>query len=142
MTIGAKGNAGVATQVKTIPNTIGYVEYAYAKQNKLITIKMINSAGKTIAASLDSFNEAAKNAKWDASNGFNLVLTDAPGDNSWPIAATTFVLMYKDSLTTDSGKAIIQFFTWAFEHGKDNAKALDYVPMPDSVIAMIKDSWK
>lgn len=142
MTIGAKGNAGVATQVKTIPNTIGYVEYAYAKQNKLTTVKMVNNAGEIVSANADTFKEAAANAVWDPANGFNLVLTDAPGKNSWPIDASTFVLMYKDSLSKDEGKAIIKFFSWVFAKGQDQAKALDYVPIPDNVVKMVEDNWK
>lgn len=142
MTIGAKGNAGVATQVKTIPNTIGYVEYAYAKQNKLTTVKMVNREGDVVTANMNSFKEAAANAVWDSSNGFNLVLTDAPGKNSWPIDASTFVLLYRDSLSKDEGKAIIKFFTWVFEKGQDQAQALDYVPIPDKVVKMIEDNWK
>lgn len=141
MTMGAKGNAGVAAQVKTIPNTIGYVEYAFVKYVKIPTVDMINSEGTKVSPSLESFESAAANAKWNADNGFYLFLTDAPGKDSWPIVATTWVLMYKNE-NPEIKKTIFNFFSWAYAEGKDQSKELDYVSIPDSVTGKIENYWK
>ncbi|HJO93832.1 MAG TPA: phosphate ABC transporter substrate-binding protein PstS [Victivallales bacterium] len=141
MALGAKGNAGVAAQVQTIPNTIGYVEYAYAIQNKLTTVKMVNADGKTVVASLDSFKAAASNAKWSSDKGFYMILTNAPGKNSWPIAASTFVLLYKKELKNDTGKAIVKFFKWVYSDGGEFATKLDYVAIPKNVNSIVEHMW-
>jgi len=141
MALGAKGNAGVAAQVQTIPNTIGYVEYAYTIENKLTTVKMVNADGKVVEASPNTFKSAASNAKWSANDGFYMILTNAPGKNSWPIAASTFVLLYKKESKNDTGKAIIKFFKWVYSHGGAFAAKLDYVAIPEKVYTMVENVW-
>jgi len=139
--IGAKGSEGVANTVKQTAGAIGYDEYAYAAQNNLSYAKMINAAGKTVSPSLDSFNAAASNADFANAKNFNLVITNQPGDASWPIAASTWVLIHT---VPDDGAAAgeaLKFFDWAYKSGKDAAKGLDYVAIPDSVVALIEKSW-
>lgn len=139
--VGAKGSEGVANTVKQTDGGIGYVEYAYASQNDLSYAKMMNAAGKVVAPSLDSFGAAAANADWKGAKNFNVIITNEPGDETWPIAASTWVLIHKapeDAVAT--GEAL-KFFDWAYKSGKDTAKDLDYVSIPDSVVDMIKASW-
>lgn len=138
--IGAKGNAGVAAQVENIPGALGYVEYAYALENNMTYTRLLNQSGMAVSPSLETFKAAAKNAKWDAANGFNLVLTDQPGKASWPIVATTFALLPKKD--DDNTKVAIAFFDWCYKNGGAMARKLDYVPMPDNVVAMITAQWK
>lgn len=126
--LGAQGNAGVAAMVKQTPNSLGYVEYAYAKQNNLASARMINQAGHTVSPSPESFNAAANHAHWDVNNDFNLVLTNQPGDNSWPIIATTFILLPKN-LDPALLTILTNFFEWVFVEGADSAKQLDFVPI-------------
>ncbi len=140
--IGAKGNAGVASQVMQTPNSIGYVEYAYAKQNDMTMTKMQNRAGRTVAANAASFTSAAKNAKWTASNGFYQILTNQPGANSWPIVATTFVLIPKTERTPLVKQKVFKFFTWCFKNGTTAASQLDYVAIPKSVYKSIIATFK
>lgn len=139
--LGAKGNAGVAAQVMNTPNTIGYVEYDYALQNNMAMAKMVNSAGKTVAANLAGFASAAKNASWQANNGFNLILTNQPGAGSWPIVATTFILMPIKGVDAKTVQATLTFFKWAFTQGANTATKLDYVTMPQSVAQTIMAQW-
>lgn len=145
LSMGGKGNAGVAAQVQNVPNTIGYVEYAYAVANKMTTVKMINKANKTVEANLTSFASAAKNAKWSADNGFYQLLTNQPGAASWPIVATTFILVPKDDPKDKQkvtvNKASLKFFTWAFKNGNDMAKDLNYIVVPASAQKKIQASW-
>jgi phosphate transport system substrate-binding protein len=129
--LGAKGNAGVAAQVKNLNNTIGYVEYAYAKASQLSIAKMQNSDGKIVRANINSFAAAAKNASWQAKNDFYLVLSNQPGKASWPIVATTFVLLPKQN--NKARDASIKFFKWIFKNGANMATDLDYVSIPTSV---------
>ena len=136
--IGAKGNEGVAGNVQQTKNSIGYVEYAYAKQNNLTTTKLINAAGKTVEPSMKSFSSAAAKADWNSVPGFGVILTNQPGDDSWPITAATFILMYSDPKDTAASKEAIAFFNWAFEKGNKTAEELDYIPMPASVVKEIK----
>ena len=136
--IGSKGNAGVAAQVKIIPNSIGYVEYAYIKESKgLIPVKMINKDNQQVTASATSFYSAASSADWTESNGFYSVITDAEGKESWPIAASTFVLIPKKKMQTSSGKIVVEFFIWALKYGQEDASSLDYIPMPKNVVSLI-----
>jgi len=138
--IGAKGNEGVANNVANTKGSIGYVEYAYAKQNKLTYTKMVNKAGKTVAPTSEAFQAAAANADWSNAPGYYLILTDQPGEKSWPIVASTFVLMHKAGDKAASAEAI-KFFKFAFEKGGKAAEELDYVPMPDSVVKLIEKTW-
>jgi len=139
--VGAKGSEGVANTVKQTAGAIGYDEYAYAVQNNLTYADMKNAAGKTVSPSLDSFNAAAANADWAHAKNFHLVITNQPGDASWPIAASTWVLIHQQPSDADSAAAALKFFDWAYKNGKDDAKALDYVAIPDNVVALIEKSW-
>ena len=138
--IGAKGNDGVASNVQQSKNSIGYVEYAYAKQNKLTTTKMINAAGKTVEPTVKSFSSAAAKADWNSVPGFGVVLTNQLGDDSWPLTAATFVLMYSEPSDTTASRDAIAFFNWAFENGNKSAEELDYIPMPANVVKEIKNT--
>lgn len=139
--VGAKGNEGVAGNIAQTKNSIGYVEYAYAKQNKLTYTKMINKAGKTVDATNEAFQAAASNADWASAPGYYLILTDQPGDKSWPIVATTFVLMHKEATDKAASQEALKFFKFAFEKGAKSAEELDYIPMPESVVKLIEKTW-
>jgi phosphate transport system substrate-binding protein len=139
--VGARGNEGVAGNVAQTRNSIGYVEYAYAKQNRLAHAAMVNRAGKTLQPTSQSFQAAAANADWAKAAGYNLILTDQPGESSWPITAATFILMPKQPKDKASAAQALKFFAWAFEKGDKMAEELDYVPMPDAVVALIKATW-
>jgi phosphate transport system substrate-binding protein len=139
--VGAKGNEGVSGNIGQAKNTIGYVEYAYAKQNKLTYTAMINKAGKTVAPTTEAFQAAASNADWANAPGYYLILTDQPGDKSWPIVASTFILMHKDATDKAASQEAIKFFKYAFAKGGKMAEELDYIPMPDSVVKLIEKTW-
>jgi phosphate transport system substrate-binding protein len=140
--IGAKGNPGVAGQVQNIDGSIGYVEYAYAAQNKIPTADMLNKAGKVVMPSLASFGAAAASADWKAAPlGYGLMLVNEGGDNSWPIVGATYIMMYKDYADAAKGKAVVDFFAWAFKNGGGIAKELDYVALPDSIVKMVEADW-
>jgi len=139
--IGAKGNDGVANNVATTKGAIGYVEYAYAKQNKLTYADMINQAGKTVAPTIEAFQAAAANADWSKAPGFYLILSDQPGENSWPMTAATFILMYKKPVDITQSNEALQFFAYCYDKGADQATALDYIPMPANVVDMVKKMW-
>jgi len=139
--VGAKGNEGVAGNVGQTKNSIGYVEYAYAKQNKLTYGAVINKAGKTVQPTIASFQAAAANADWAGAKNYFVILTDQPGEASWPITGATFILMYKTPTDKAASSEAIKFFTWAFEKGDKMAEELDYIPMPDSVVKMIEKTW-
>ena len=139
--VGAKGNEGVAGNVGQTKNSIGYVEYAYAKQNKLIYGGVINTAGKTVQPTIAAFQAAAANADWAGSKNYYVILTDQPGEASWPITGATFILMYKTPVDKAASAEAIKFFTWAFEKGDKMAEELDYIPMPDSVVKQIEKTW-
>ena len=139
--VGAKGNEGVSGNIGQAKNTIGYVEYAYAKQNKLTYTAMINKAGKTVAPTTEAFQAAASNADWANAPGYYLILTDQPGDKSWPIVASTFILMHKDATDKAASQEAIKFFKYAFAKGDKMAEELDYIPMPDSVVKLIEKTW-
>jgi phosphate transport system substrate-binding protein len=139
--VGAKGNEGVSGNIGQAKNTIGYVEYAYAKQNKLTYTAMINKAGKTIEPTTEAFQAAASNADWSNAPGYYLILTNQPGDKSWPIVASTFILMHKDPADKAASAEAVKFFGWAFANGSKMAEDLDYIPMPDSVVKLIQKTW-
>jgi phosphate transport system substrate-binding protein len=139
--IGAKGNEGVANNVANTKGSIGYVEYAYAKQNKMTTVSMINKDGKTVAPSAKAFQAAAANAAWEKVEGFYVILTDEPGPESWPIAGATFILIHKQPQSPEAAAEALKFFSWAFAKGDKMAEDLDYVPMPDNVVTAIKKEW-
>jgi phosphate transport system substrate-binding protein len=139
--VGAKGNEGVSGNIGQAKNTIGYVEYAYAKQNKLAYTALVNKAGKAIQPETAAFQAAASNADWANAPGYYLILTDQPGDKSWPIVASTFILMHKDATDKAASQEAIKFFKYAFEKGGKMAEDLDYIPMPESVIKQIEKTW-
>ena len=139
--VGAKGNEGVAGNVGQTKNSIGYVEYAYAKQNKLTYAGLINKAGKTVQPTIQAFQAAAANADWAKAPGYYVILTDQPGDASWPITAATFILMHKDATDKAASQEAIKFFKYAFEKGGKMAEELDYIPMPDAVVKQIEKTW-
>ncbi|HYI30066.1 MAG TPA: phosphate ABC transporter substrate-binding protein PstS [Bradyrhizobium sp.] len=139
--VGAKGNEGVAGNIGQTKNSIGYVEYAYAKQNKLTHAGLINKAGKPVQPTIEAFQAAAANADWAKAPGYYVILTDQPGDASWPITAATFILMHKAASDKAASQEAIKFFKWAFEKGDKMAEDLDYIPMPDSVVKLIEKTW-
>jgi phosphate transport system substrate-binding protein len=139
--VGAKGNEGVAGNVSQTKNAIGYVEYAYAKQNKLTFAALANKAGKSVQPTIAAFQAAAANADWAKAPGYYVILTDQAGEQSWPITAATFILMHKQPTDKAAAAEAIKFFSWAFEKGGKAAEELDYIPMPASVIELIKKTW-
>lgn len=139
--VGAKGNEGVAGNVGQTRNSIGYVEYAYAKQNNLTYAALINKSGKTVQPTMATFQAAAASADWSASPGYYVILTDQPGEASWPITAATFILMRKEPVDKAASDEAIRFFKWAFEKGGKMAEELDYIPMPASVVTLIETTW-
>ncbi|MGE5513073.1 MAG: phosphate ABC transporter substrate-binding protein PstS [Bacteroidota bacterium] len=139
--IGAKGNEGVANNVTQTKGSIGYVEYAYAKQNKLAHTNMVNKDGKTVAPNAESFQAAAANAAWDSAPGFGVILTDQPGAGSWPITSATFILMHKKAADAAASAQALKFFRWAYAKGDSMASDLDYVAMPDKVVNMVEKAW-
>ena len=139
--IGAKGNEGVANNVAQTKGSIGYVEYAYAKQNKLAFTQMVNRDGKAVAPDAAGFQAAAANADWVGTPGFSVILTDEPGAQSWPIAGATFILLPKQPPDAEAAAEALKFFAWAYANGSQMAEALDYVPMPGSVVTAIKKMW-
>ncbi len=140
--VGGKGNEGVAGQVKAVSGAIGYVEYAYALQNKIPFALLKNQAGKYPPPSLDSFQAAAANADWTkAPKGFALNLNNQPGADSWPIVGATYILAYRDYPDAAKGQAVLKFFDWDYKHGGDLAKGLQYVPLPENVVKLIEADW-
>jgi phosphate transport system substrate-binding protein len=139
--VGAKGNEGVAGNVAETKGSIGYVEYAYAKQNNLIYTKMINAAGKTVSPNSESFQAAAANADWNSVPGFGVILSDQAGDKSWPMTAATFILIYKQPQDPAAAGQVLKFFAWAYAKGGEDAEDLDFVPMPASVVTTVRGVW-
>jgi phosphate transport system substrate-binding protein len=139
--VGGKGNEGVAGYVKQIPNSIGYVEYAYVKQNDMNYALLQNAAGNFITPNAASFQAAAATADWSKAQDFDLVMTNAPGAQAYPIAASTFILMYKQPKDAAASRAALDFFKWALEKGQPQAQKLDYVPLPDDLVKRIEDYW-
>src|SRR3954465_5223660 len=139
--IGAKGNEGVANNVANTKGAIGYVEYAYAKQNNLVAVSMINKDGKVVVPTAQSFQAAAANADWEKAESFHVILTDEPGANSWPIAGATFILIHKKPADPVAAAGALKFFTWAYAKGGKMAEELDYVPMPAPVVSAVQKRW-
>jgi phosphate transport system substrate-binding protein len=139
--IGAKGNEGVANNVANTKNSIGYVEYAYALQNKLTYTKMQNKDGKIVAPTAAAFQAAAANAKWDSQPGFGVILANQPGAESWPMTAATWILVYKNPQDPAATAEALKFFDWAYHNGGQMAESLDYVPMPKTVVEQVEQYW-
>lgn len=138
--LGGKGNDGVAAFVQRLPGSIGYVEYAYAKQNNLAYTKLLDADGKAISPTEESFSAAAKGADW--SKTFAQDLTNQKGDNAWPISSTTFILIYKDQQDAAKGTEVLKFFDWAYKNGNKLTTDLDYAALPESVVEQIRAAWK
>ena len=136
-----KGNEGVANFVRTVKNSIGYVEYAYAKQNNMSHVSLKNKAGNFVQPSLETFSAAAK-ADWKSAPGFGLILTDQADANAWPIASATFILVHAKPQDAAKAKATLSYFDWVYNSGDDAASKLDYVPLPADVKALVRESWK
>jgi len=140
--IGAKGNEGVANMTTQTRGALGYVEYAYAKQNKMTHAMLVNKSGKAVNPSAQSFQAAAANADWSHAASYYLILTDQAGDASWPITGASFILMYATpQVDVDSNEAL-KFFDWAYKNGAGMADALDYVPLPEGLVKQIRATWK
>jgi phosphate transport system substrate-binding protein len=139
--IGAKGNEGVAGNVAQTAGSIGYVEYAYAKQNRLGFTKMINREAKTVSPVAAAFAAAASGANWDLANGFGTILTDQPGAETWPIAGATFILVHKQPANAAATMEALKFFQWAFKNGDQMAADLDFVAFPEDVKQKVVSSW-
>jgi len=139
--IGGKGNEGVAAYVKQISGGIGYVELCYALQNHMAYARLKNAAGNFVLPSDETFTAAAASADWTSAKDFYLVMTDAPGENSWPITATNFILMYRQPKSAASATQAKAFFKWVYANGDAQAKALDYVPLPDALVKQVEAYW-
>jgi phosphate transport system substrate-binding protein len=139
--IGGKGNEGVAAYVKQIRGGIGYVELSYALQNRLAHASLKNAAGRFVQPSDETFAAAAASANWSASKDFHLVMTNAPGENAWPITATNFILMYKQPRNATGARNAKAFFQWIYANGDAQARQLDYVPLPDNLVRQIETYW-
>ncbi|MFZ6863275.1 phosphate ABC transporter substrate-binding protein PstS [Undibacterium sp. Ji67W] len=140
--LGGKGNEGVAANVQRIKNTIGYVEYAYVKKNKMVYTQLKNADGQFVEPDDDSFKAAASNADWAKAPGMFLVLTNQPGKASWPVTGASFILMQKSQEKTAEAKEVLKFFDWAFKNGGEMANELDYVPLPPALVKQIQEGWK
>ncbi|AZF65765.1 MULTISPECIES: phosphate ABC transporter substrate-binding protein PstS [Pseudomonas] len=140
--VGGKGNEGVSAYVKQIKNSIGFVEYAYALQNKMTYTQLKNASGKFVKPDAKAFQAAADTADWANAKDFNLIMTNAPGEGAWPITATTWIIMYKQPKNAEQSQAAFSFFKWSLEKGQQQAAALDYVALPDSLVSRIEGYWK
>jgi phosphate transport system substrate-binding protein len=140
--IGAKGNESVANQTTQTDGAIGYVEYAYAKQNKMAYALVVNMAKKAVAPNAESFQAAASNADWAHSDSYYLVLTDQPGAASWPITGASFILVYATPPDPAATGQALKFFGWAYKNGAKMAADLDYVPLPTGLVAQVEATWK
>ncbi len=139
--IGAKGNEGVANNVAQTAGPIGYVEYAYAKQNNLTYTDLINKEGKKVEPTDASFSAAAANADWSSQPGYGVILANQPGAETWPMTAATWILVYKQPEDATATAEALKFFAWSYEKGGEMAAELDYVPMPDSVVKSVEAMW-
>ncbi|MEO8669389.1 MAG: phosphate ABC transporter substrate-binding protein PstS, partial [Bauldia sp.] len=139
--IGAKGNEGVAANVAQTAGSIGYVEYAYAMQNKMTYTKMINKDGKTVEPASAAFAAAAVNADWKGTPGYGVILANEPGAESWPMTAATFILIYKKPEDAAATGEALKFFHWAYAEGDKMAEDLTYIPMPDAVVKDVEQMW-
>jgi phosphate transport system substrate-binding protein len=140
--LGGKGNEGVSALTARTVGGIGYVEYAYALQNKLVYTKLVSHDGTTLQPGIAVFQSAAANANWKTAPRFYLILTDQPGKESWPITGATFILMHKQQEHPETARQVLDFFAWAYRYGGKLAESLDYVPMPQNAVAIFEDSWK
>lgn len=138
--IGGKGNEGVANYVRQTPDSIGYVEFAYAKQNKLVHVMLRNPAGNFVEPTFDTFSNAAETGRFDLKKDFHVWLTNSPGRTSWPIAGATFILLAKDK--KESNRETVKFFDWAYKNGDATAKNLVYIPLPVKLENMVRAYWK
>ena len=138
--LGGKGNDGIAAFVQRLPGSIGYVEYAYAKQNNLAYTKLVSADGKPVAPSEENFANAAKGADW--SKSFAQDLTNQKGDAAWPITSTTFILVHKEQKNPEQGAEVLKFFDWAYKDGAKQASDLDYAALPDAVVEQVRAAWK
>ena len=139
---GGKGNEGVASNVRRVKGAIGYVEYAYAKQNRIAHAALQNASGAFVQPSINTFRAAAANADWAKAPGFYLILTNQPGKDSWPISGATFILIHKKQDKPQQGVEVLKFFDWAYSNGDALAQQLDYVPMPAATKSLIRTNWK
>jgi phosphate transport system substrate-binding protein len=140
--IGAKGNEGVANMTVRTDGAIGYVEFAYALQNHMAYTRLLNHDGQAIAPSTATFQAAASNADWASADHYHLVLTDQPGAQSWPITGASFILVYSNPPDPAATAQALKFFAWAFHNGGEMARALDYVPLPATLVRMIENTWR
>ncbi|MGD9946637.1 MAG: phosphate ABC transporter substrate-binding protein PstS [Burkholderiaceae bacterium] len=140
--IGGRGNAGVAANVTKVGGAIGYVEYAYAKQNKVAHVSLRNRDGKFVQPDESSFAAAASNADWNPANGFTVNLNNQKGAEAWPITTTSYILMHKTADKPDRSREALKFFQWSLRNGQKMASELDYVPLPATVVSRIEASWK
>jgi phosphate transport system substrate-binding protein len=140
--IGAKGNEGVANMTAQTAGAIGYVEYAYAKQNQLTHVQFKNHDGKVVSPDAKAFQAAAANADWAKSDGYYLILTDQAGAQSWPITGASFILMYRNVADKQAAAEALKFFAWAYASGDQMAEQLDYVPLPDNLVKQVEQTWR
>jgi phosphate transport system substrate-binding protein len=140
--VGGKGNEGVASYVQRIKGAIGYVEYAYAKRNKMSHVAMRNKDGQFVQPDDDAFQAAAQYANWKAEPGFYQILTDQPGRTSWPITGASFILLHARADKPQNTTEVLKFFDWALKNGQKMAEELDYVPMPEAVVKLVNDEWR
>lgn len=140
--VGGKGNEGVSAYVNKINGSIGYVEYAYAIQSKLVHTMLQNQSGAFVAPTIETFQAATANADWENAPGYYLVLTDQPGEKSWPITGATFILLHKNQGDATLAKAMFTYFDWCFRHGSDIAENLHYVPIPMNVVELVEKTWE
>jgi phosphate transport system substrate-binding protein len=140
--VGGKGNEGVAAYVQRIKGSIGYVEYAYAKRNKITHAAMLNKDGQVVQPDDTAFKAAAAGADWKATPGFGVILTDQPGKGSWPITGASFILMQAKQEKAANAAEVLKFFDWSFKNGQKMAEDLDYVAIPDALAKDIAAAWK
>jgi phosphate transport system substrate-binding protein len=140
--IGAKGNEGIANQTTQTDGAIGYVEYAYAKQNKMAYAQLINKDGKAVSPSADTFQAAAASADWSHADSYYLILTDQSGAKSWPITGASFILVYSEPPDPAATGEALKFFSWAYKNGGPMASELDYVPLPAALVSQVQKTWK
>ena len=140
--VGGKGNEGVSAVVQQLKNSIGYVEYAYAKRNKIPHAQVKNRDGNFVQPSDDTFQAAAANADWNSAPGMYLLLTDQKGKDAWPITGASFILMHRQQADALTGRAVLKFFDWSFKNGSKMSEELEYVHLPQSVIKLVQDNWK
>jgi phosphate transport system substrate-binding protein len=140
--LGGKGNEGLSNFVKQIDGSIGYVELAYALQNKMSAVQLQNRAGNFVSASVETFAAAAGYADWTKAPANYLILTDQPGEKTWPVSGATFILMHKEQSKPEVAKEVLNFFAWSYKNGDGMARKLDYVPMPDNVVKHMEAMWR